>query len=121
MYFIVVEYIAEMSSCKQRLNVDPCSKTSNPRKRRFDHSSQSNNNKKKCTIDSNRNKSHDCDSMSQINTTRITTNKTLNRFPKQNYSYHFKLFGKRRQLPVWEYKDAFMATLEKNQVHCTSW
>jgi pre-mRNA-splicing factor ATP-dependent RNA helicase DHX15/PRP43 len=27
-----------------------------------------------------------------------------------------ELFKKRRQLPVWEYKDAFMATLQKNQV-----
>lgn len=42
---------------------------------------------------------------------------TINRYTNQNYSQqYFDLFNKRRQLPVWEYKDAFTATLEKNQV-----
>jgi len=46
------------------------------------------------------------------------SNSTINRLTMQNYSHqYFELLNKRRQLPVWEYKEAFMATLEKNQVN----
>jgi pre-mRNA-splicing factor ATP-dependent RNA helicase DHX15/PRP43 len=48
--------------------------------------------------------------MSQVNS-------TVNPFTKKNYSQqYFDLLKSRRQLPVWEYKDVFMTSLEKNQV-----
>lgn len=44
-------------------------------------------------------------------------NSTINRFTQKAYSsQYFELLKKRRQLPIWEYKEAFMTTLEKNQV-----
>jgi pre-mRNA-splicing factor ATP-dependent RNA helicase DHX15/PRP43 len=97
-----------MSSRKQRLDVGPSSSSpsseqTKPRKRRFDDSSETD-------YFSNSNKSKDYNNMSQ-------TNSTINRFTMQNYSHqYFELLKKRRQLPVWEYKEAFMATLQKNQV-----
>jgi pre-mRNA-splicing factor ATP-dependent RNA helicase DHX15/PRP43 len=98
-----------MSSRKQRLDVGPSSSSSpstepnKPRKRRFDDSSETD-------PFNNSNKSKDFNNMSQ-------SNPTVNRFTMQNYSHqYFELLKKRRQLPVFEYKDAFMATLEKNQV-----
>ena len=45
------------------------------------------------------------------------SNPMINRFTMQSYSHRYlELLKKRRQLPVWEYKEAFMATLDKNQV-----
>jgi pre-mRNA-splicing factor ATP-dependent RNA helicase DHX15/PRP43 len=99
-----------MSSRKQRLDVGPSSSLSTsseptkPRKRRFDDSSETD-------YFNNSNKAKDSTTMSQ-------SNPTINRFTMQNYSHqYFELLKKRRQLPVWEYKDAFMATLDKNQVN----
>ncbi|CAF0884008.1 unnamed protein product [Adineta steineri] len=99
-----------MSSRKQRLDVGPSSSSSapstesaKPRKRRFDDISETD-------YFNNANKSKDYNNMSQANP-------TINKFTNQNYSHqYFELFKKRRQLPVWEYKEAFMATLDKNQV-----
>ncbi|CAF1004366.1 unnamed protein product [Rotaria sordida] len=100
-----------MNSRKQRVDIgssptasSPSSSSNNkPRKRRFDDSVETN-------YFNNSNKSKDYNNMSQ-------TNSTINRFTLQNYSHqYFELLKKRRQLPVWEYKEAFMATLEKNQV-----
>ena len=98
-----------MSNRKQRIDVgstsssSPSAETNKPRKRRFEDSTESD-------TFSTSNKSKDFNSMSQ-------TSSTFNRFTKQNYSHqYFEIFNKRRQLPVWEYKDAFMATLDKNQV-----
>jgi pre-mRNA-splicing factor ATP-dependent RNA helicase DHX15/PRP43 len=98
-----------MSSRKQRLDVGPStsslpsSEPTKPRKRRFDDLSETD-------YFNNSNKSKEYNNMSQ-------SNSTINRFTMQNYSHqYFELLNKRRQLPVWEYKEAFMATLEKNQV-----
>jgi pre-mRNA-splicing factor ATP-dependent RNA helicase DHX15/PRP43 len=45
------------------------------------------------------------------------SNSTINHFTMQNYSQqYFELLKKRQQLPVWEYRKAFMTTLAKNQV-----
>ena len=98
-----------MSSRKQRLDVGPSSSpssstdtTNKPRKRRFDEASD--------TDPFNNQKQKEPPSMSQ-------TNSSINRFTNQSYSHQYnELFKKRRQLPVWEYKDAFMATIERNQV-----
>ena len=89
-----------MSSRKQRLDVgsSSSSESSKPRKRRFEDVSETDyfNNSKK---------SND------------TSDSNINRFTMQTYSHqYFELFKKRRQLPVWEYRDAFMATLQNNQV-----
>src|SRR5689334_21739281 len=102
-----------MSSRKQRLDVGPSSSNSNsssepnkqPRKRRFDDSSETDNNH----TNSSSNKSRDFNNMSQQQPTKsIATN--LNTFTMQPYSqYYFELLKKRRQLPVWEYKEAFTA------------
>jgi pre-mRNA-splicing factor ATP-dependent RNA helicase DHX15/PRP43 len=97
-----------MSSRKQRLDVgpsssSPSSESNKPRKRRFDDSSETD-------YFNNPNKSKDYNTMTQ-------SNPTVNRYTMQNYSHqYFELLKKRRQLPVWEYKEAFMATLDKNQV-----
>jgi pre-mRNA-splicing factor ATP-dependent RNA helicase DHX15/PRP43 len=97
-----------MSSRKQRLDVgpsssSPSSESTKPRKRRFEDSSEPD-------YFNNSNKSKDYNNMSQ-------SNSTVNRYTMQNYSHqYFELLKKRRQLPVWEYKEAFTATLEKNQV-----
>jgi HrpA-like RNA helicase len=63
----------------------------NRRRRRSDDSSEADHRNKKKKSSTNRNETHAAQS------DRQTTEK-------------------RRQLPVWEYKDAFMATLQKNQV-----
>lgn len=101
-----------MSNRKQRLDVGQSSSSSSPsstneqgkpRKRRFDDANETD-------LMFNANKLKDANKTSQVNP-------TINQFTNQNYSQqYFDLFNKRRQLPVWEYKDAFMATLEKNQV-----
>ena len=97
-----------MSSRKQRLDVGPSSSTSSeqnkPRKRRFDDASETDpfNSAAKSTREMN---------------PVPQTNPSINRFTMKNYSHqYYEIFKKRRQLPVWDYKDAFMATLEKNQV-----
>jgi pre-mRNA-splicing factor ATP-dependent RNA helicase DHX15/PRP43 len=89
-----------MSSRKQRLDVGSSSSTepSKPRKRRFDDVTET-------------------DYFNNSNKSNETSNSNINRFTMQNYSHQYlELLKKRRQLPVWEYKDAFMATLQKNQV-----
>ncbi|CAF1213478.1 unnamed protein product [Rotaria sp. Silwood1] len=99
-----------MSSRKQRVDIgssptpsSPSSASNKPKKRRFDDSSETD-------YFNNSNKTKDYNNMSQTNT-------TVNRFTLQNYSQqYFELLKKRRQLPIWEYKEAFTATLEKNQV-----
>ncbi|CAF2472656.1 unnamed protein product [Rotaria sp. Silwood2] len=95
-----------MSSRKQRVDIgssSPSSSSNKPRKRRFDDSAETD-------YFNNSNRSRDYNNMSQTNT-------TVNRFTLQNYSQqYFELLKKRRQLPVWEYKEAFIAALEKNQV-----
>lgn len=99
-----------MSSRKQRLDVGSSSSSSDsnkPRKRRFDDAPETDyfNESKK---------SKESTTMSQ---STESTNPNINRFTMQTYSHqYFELFKKRRQLPVWEYKEAFMATLQKNQV-----
>jgi pre-mRNA-splicing factor ATP-dependent RNA helicase DHX15/PRP43 len=99
-----------MSSRKQRLDVGSSSssaETSKPRKRRFDDVSETD-------YFNNSNKSKDSNNMSQSNE---MSNSNINRFTMQTYSHqYYELYKKRRQLPVWEYKDAFVATLQKNQV-----
>jgi pre-mRNA-splicing factor ATP-dependent RNA helicase DHX15/PRP43 len=98
-----------MSSRKQRLDVGSSSSSepNKPRKRRFDDASETD-------YFNNSNKSKDSNNMSQSNE---PSNSNINRFTMQTYSHqYFELYKKRRQLPVWEYKDAFMATLHKNQV-----
>src|ERR1700722_16885827 len=96
-----------MSSRKQRLDVGSSSEPNKPRKRRFDDASETD-------YFNNSNKSKDSNNMSQSNE---TSNSNVNRFTMQPYSHqYYELFKKRRQLPVWEYKDAFVATLQKNQV-----
>ncbi|CAF3656713.1 unnamed protein product [Rotaria socialis] len=81
----------------------PSTESSKPRKRRFDDSSETD-------YINNSNKSKDFNTMSH-------STPAINRFTQQKYSQQYlELLKKRRQLPVWEYKDAFMATLEKNQV-----
>ncbi|CAF1107721.1 unnamed protein product [Rotaria sordida] len=99
-----------MSSRKQRLDVGSSSSSSElnkPRKRRFDDVVETD-------YFNNSNKSKDSNKISQLNE---TSNSNINRFTMQPYSqqYH-ELYKKRRQLPVWEYKEAFMSTLQKNQV-----
>ncbi|CAF1151179.1 unnamed protein product [Rotaria magnacalcarata] len=101
-----------MSSRKPRLDIgsspspspsSPSTESSKPRKRRCDDSSETG-------YINNSNKSKDFNTMSQ-------SNPAINRFTQQKYSLQYlELLKKRRQLPVWEYKDAFMATLDKNQV-----
>jgi pre-mRNA-splicing factor ATP-dependent RNA helicase DHX15/PRP43 len=89
-----------MSSRKQRLDVGSSSSTepSKPRKRRFDDVSET-------------------DYFNNSNKSTEPPNSNINRFTMQTYSHQYlELYKKRRQLPVWEYKDAFMATLQKNQV-----
>ncbi|CAF1961306.1 unnamed protein product [Rotaria magnacalcarata] len=100
-----------MSSRKQRLDVGPSSSSSSdpnkPRKRRFDDGPEPD-------YFNNSNKSKDFNKPSQSNE---PSNPTINRFTLQPYSQQYmEIFKKRRQLPVWEYKAAFMATLDKNQV-----
>ena len=96
-----------MSSRKQRLDVGPSSSSSDsnrPRKRRFDDGPETD-------YFNNSNKSKGPTTMSE------TIDANINRFTMQPYSHQYtELFKKRRQLPVWEYKEAFMATLQKNQV-----
>ena len=97
-----------MSSRKQRLDVGPSSSTSSeqnkPRKRRFDDAPETD------PFGNAGKTSRDMNPVPQ-------TNPSINRFTMKNYSHqYFEIFKKRRQLPVWDYKDAFMATLEKNQV-----
>jgi pre-mRNA-splicing factor ATP-dependent RNA helicase DHX15/PRP43 len=105
--FILYSLTVEMSSRKQRLDVGS-SESNKPRKRRFDDGPETD-------YFNNSNKSKDNNSMSQSNET--TTNSNINKFTMKPYSHqYFELFKKRRQLPVWEYKEAFMATLDKNQV-----
>ena len=98
-----------MTSRKPRLDVGSSSSDSNkPRKRRFDDASE--------TTDyfNHSNRSNDSNRITHMNQ---ASNSDINRFTMQNYSpQYFELYKKRRQLPVWEYKDAFMATLQKNQV-----
>ncbi|CAF2516285.1 unnamed protein product [Rotaria sp. Silwood2] len=99
-----------MSSRKQRLDVGFSSSSSEPhkpRKRRFDDGSDTD-------YFNNSNKSKDSNKISQFNE---TSNSNINRFTMQPYSHQYhELYKKRRQLPVWEYKEAFMSTLHKNQV-----
>lgn len=107
----IFRQINAMSSRKQRLDVGPSSSSSSdsnrPRKRRFDDASETD-------YFSKSSKSKEATTMSQP-TEPIDAN--INRFTLQPYSHQYtELFKKRRQLPVWEYKEAFMATLQKNQV-----
>ena len=96
-----------MSSRKQRLDVGS-SESNKPRKRRFDDGPETD-------YFNNSNKSKNTNGISQSNET--TTNSNINKFTMQPFSHqYFELFKKRRQLPVLEYKEAFMATLDKNQV-----
>jgi pre-mRNA-splicing factor ATP-dependent RNA helicase DHX15/PRP43 len=97
-----------MSSRKQRLDVgSSSSEPSKPRKRRFDDGPETD-------YFNNNNKSKEPNTTSQFNE---TSNPNINRFTMQPYSHQYmEIFKKRRQLPVWEYKEAFMATLQKNQV-----
>ncbi|UJR30298.1 hypothetical protein I4U23_017835 [Adineta vaga] len=98
-----------MTSRKQRLDVGISSSSSTstepgkPRKRRFDDSTD--------PVDfATSNKVKDFNTMSQ-------SNPHINPYTHQAYSQRYQdLYKKRRQLPVWEYKEAFMATLAKNQV-----
>ncbi|CAF1087174.1 unnamed protein product [Adineta ricciae] len=95
-----------MTSRKQRLDVGSSSSSSTdqtrPRKRRFDDSEPADFNPIK--------KSRDLNNMNQ-------SDPDINSFTKLPYSAQYReLFKKRRQLPVWDYKDAFMTTLAKNQV-----
>ncbi|CAF4506891.1 unnamed protein product, partial [Rotaria sp. Silwood2] len=85
----------------------------NLRKRRFDDSSEADDHNNKKTSTTNRNRNESCGSYGN---SRISET-TINRFTKQNYSHqYYELYKKRRQLPVWEYKEAFMSILHKNQV-----
>jgi HrpA-like RNA helicase len=110
-----------MSSRKQRLDVGLSSSSSSSssaatagsssssdpnktKKRRFQESPETD-------LFSNSNNSKSSSNMSQ-------TNSTINRFTMQPYSKQYQdLFKKRRQLPVWDYKEAFMTTLDRNQVN----
>ena len=98
-----------MSSRKQRLDVGPSSSSSSdpnkPRKRRFEDAPEVD------YFNDSKKSKEPTSSMSQ------PTDSNINRFTNQTYSHqYFELFKKRRQLPVWDYKEAFMATLQKNQV-----
>ena|ERR1700722_2730897 len=106
-----------MSSRKHRLDVGPSphnnstSESNKPRKRRFDDSSDTD---RQTTSNNNM-----FESSANTKSARHSndTSSNVNPFTMQTYSQrYYELLKKRRQLPVWEYKDAFTATLEKHQV-----
>jgi pre-mRNA-splicing factor ATP-dependent RNA helicase DHX15/PRP43 len=87
-----------MNSRKQRFDVGSSSEPNKPQKRRFDDVAET-------------------DLFNKNSKSSETSNSSINRFTMQAYSHQYlELFKKRRQLPIWEYKDAFMATLQRNQI-----
>ena len=99
-----------MSSRKQRLDVGGSSSDSNnkPRKRRFEDAPETD-------YFSANSKHKDSDNSTSQPVESVNSN--VNPLTLQAYSHqYYEIYKKRRQLPVWEYKDAFMATLQKNQV-----
>ncbi|CAF0755481.1 unnamed protein product [Didymodactylos carnosus] len=112
-----------MSSRKQRLDVGQ----EKPRKRRFDNDSDNSSDAISSEASKKRRESPSSSSNHPSASSTTSTTSTikpssigvanLNPFTGAPYSnYYYELYKKRRQLPVWEYKDAFMTTLEKNQV-----
>lgn len=98
-----------MTSRKQRLDVGSSSSNSHPdsnkpRKRRFDDVGEND-------------PFAEAAKAKEMSNNTSEKNPNVNPYTNQEFSrqYH-DLFNKRRALPVWEYKEAFMATLSKNQV-----